>query len=64
MVFLPLGALDKESAFSLVTSPMKEIHIKWKDENMISKKSNEEVNFENNFFDFYYRKLICLFNQI
>ena len=33
MVFLPLGALDKESAFSLVTSPMKEIHIKWKDEN-------------------------------
>ena len=24
---------------------------------MISKKSNEEVNFENNFFDFYYRNL-------
>jgi hypothetical protein len=37
---------------------------KWKDENMISKKSKEKVNFENNFFDFYYRKLICLFNQI
>jgi hypothetical protein len=31
--------------------------VKWKDENMISKKSNEEVNFENNFFDFYYRNL-------
>jgi hypothetical protein len=32
MVFLPLGSLDKESAFSLVTNPMKGIHIKWKNE--------------------------------
>ena len=29
MVFLPLGALDPESAFSLVTRPMSDIHVTW-----------------------------------
>jgi len=32
MVFLPLKSLDKESALGLVTRPMNDIHIKWKNE--------------------------------
>ncbi len=32
MVFLPLQPLDRQSALSLVTSPIREIHIKWQDE--------------------------------
>jgi Cdc6-like AAA superfamily ATPase len=32
MVFLPLRPLDEKSALALVTKPMKDIHVRWQDE--------------------------------